>query len=155
MKPSERLAELGITLPEVVTPVGSYLPAVAIGDLVHTSGQLPLSAGELPLLGRLGDQLDAGQGARLARLAALNAVAAVASVAGGVDAIGRIIKVVVFVASDPSFADQAVVANGASDLLAEIFGEQGRHARSAVGVAVLPKHSPVEVELIAQIRNDR
>lgn len=152
MTASARLAELGLHLPAVAAPVGSYQPAVLVGDLVFTSGQLPLSAGRLPLLGRLGVELTTEQGASMARVAALNALAATAEVAGGVDNIRRVVKLVVFVASDPSFSDQAGVANGASDLLTEVLGESGRHARSAVGVASLPLQAPVEVELVCELR---
>ncbi len=149
--PAERLADLGLTLPAVPTPAGAYVPAVRVGDLVYTAGQLPFVAGELPLTGLVGADVSGAQAADLARTAAINAVAAVADLTGGIDAIGRVVKVVVYVASTSGFADQPAVANGASDVLGEIFGEAGRHARSAVGVAVLPKNSPVEVELIVQV----
>jgi enamine deaminase RidA (YjgF/YER057c/UK114 family) len=149
--PAERLADLGLTLPAAPTPAGAYVPAVRVGDLVYTAGQLPFVSGELPLTGLVGGEVSSEQAAQLARTAAINAVAAVADLTGGVDAIGRVVKVVVYVASAPGFADQPAVANGASDVLGEIFGEAGRHARSAVGVAALPKNSPVEVELIVQV----
>jgi enamine deaminase RidA (YjgF/YER057c/UK114 family) len=146
-----RLAELGLTLPPVVPPVAAYVPAVRTGGYAYTSGQLPLVDGKLPGTGKVGDGVSAEDAAALARIAALNALAAAASVAGGLDAIARIVKVTCFVASAPSFTGQAQVANGASELLIEVFGEAGRHARSAVGMAVLPLDSPVEVELIAEV----
>ncbi|PFG17766.1 enamine deaminase RidA (YjgF/YER057c/UK114 family) [Propionicimonas paludicola] len=152
MSASARLAELGITLPDVPAPVAAYVPSVRVGDVVYTSGQLPFVAGQLAGAGKVGAELDTETAAGLARIAALNAVAAAASVAGGVDAIEQVVKLVVFVASDPSFTAQPAVANGASLLVGEIFGEAGRHARSAVGVAVLPLDSPVEVELIVRVR---
>ncbi len=149
----DRLAELGLTLPEVPAPVAAYVPAVRTGRYVYTSGQLPFVAGALPLTGKVGSQVSVEQAAGMARTCALNAVAAVASVAGGLDAVVAIVKVTGFVASDPGFTDQAKVMNGASELLLDIFGEAGRHARSAVGMAVLPLDSPVEVELIAEVRD--
>jgi len=146
----ERLAELGITLPAVVAPVAAYIPAVVSGNLVFTSGQLPMVEGVLPATGKLGAAVSAEEGKELARQCALNALAAVESVIGSLDRITRIVKVVGFVASDPSFTGQPGVINGASDVLGEIFGDAGVHARSAVGVAVLPLDSPVEVELIVE-----
>jgi len=148
---SERLAELGLTLPPVAPPVAAYVPAVRTGSFAYTSGQLPLVDGKLQGTGKVGDGLTVEEAAGLARTAALNAIAAAASVAGGLDAIARIVKVTCFVASAPSFTGQAQVANGASELLIDVFGEAGRHARSAVGMAVLPLDSPVEVELIAEV----
>jgi enamine deaminase RidA (YjgF/YER057c/UK114 family) len=148
---SERLAELGLTLPAVAAPVAAYVPAVRTGNYVYTSGQLPLVDGKLQGAGKVGTGVAPDEAAALARTAALNALAAVASVAGGLDAIARIVKVTCFVASDPSFTGQAQVANGASELLIEVLGDAGRHARSAVGMAVLPLDSPVEVELIAEV----
>lgn len=148
--PSERLAAAGLTLPPVVAPVAAYVPAVRTGNYVYTSGQLPLADGKLLGTGKVGEGVAAEEAASFARTAALNALAAAASVAGGLDAIKRIVKVTCFVASAPSFTGQAQVANGASELLIEVLGEAGRHARSAVGMAVLPLDSPVEVELIAE-----
>jgi enamine deaminase RidA (YjgF/YER057c/UK114 family) len=148
---TERLAELGLTLPTVAPPVAAYVPAVRTGNYVYTSGQLPLVDGKLQGVGKVGDGVTTDEAAALARIAALNALAAAASVAGGLDAIARIVKVTCFVASDPSFTGQAQVANGASELLIEVLGDEGRHARSAVGMAVLPLDTPVEVELIAEI----
>jgi enamine deaminase RidA (YjgF/YER057c/UK114 family) len=148
---SERLALLGLTLPPVAAPVAAYIPAVLAGGYVYTSGQLPLADGKLQGTGKLGDGVTAREGAALARIAALNALAAASAVAGGVDAITRIVKVTCFVASAPDFTEQAQVANGASELLIEALGDAGRHARSAVGMAVLPLDAPVEVELIAEV----
>ena len=148
---SERLAELGLTLPAVAAPVAAYVPAVRTGNYVYTSGQLPLVDGKLQGTGKVGDGVAPGDAAALARTAALNALAAAASVGGGIDAIVRVVKVTCFVASAPSFTGQAQVANGASELLIAVLGDAGRHARSAVGMAVLPLDSPVEVELIAEV----
>ena len=146
----ERLAELGITLPAVAAPVAAYIPALVSGNLVFTSGQLPMVEGVLPATGKLGAAVSAEEGKELARQCALNALAAVESVIGSLDRVTRIVKLVGFVASDPSFTGQPGVINGASDVLGEIFGDAGVHARSAVGVAVLPLDSPVEVELIVE-----
>ncbi|NAZ76159.1 RidA family protein [Kineococcus sp. T13] len=156
MSASARLAELGLALPPVAAPVASYVPAVRDGDLVHTSGQLPFTDGALPLTGKVGQGdglVDPETAHQLARTCALNAIAAAASAAGGVDAIERVVKVVGFVASDPAFTGQPAVVNGASELLQAVFGEAGRHARSAVGVAVLPLDSPVEVEIVVRVRS--
>jgi len=147
-----RLAELGLTLPTVVAPGGSYVPAVRTGQFVYTAGQLPVVDGKLPATGKVGAEVSPSDAAALARTCALNALAAAAAAAGGLDQIARIVKVVGFVASAPGFNAQPQVINGASDLLVEVFGEDGRHARSAVGVAELPLNSPVEVELIAEVR---
>ena len=149
--PEDRLAALGLTLPPVAAPVAAYVPAVRSGPYVYTAGQLPLADGKLPRTGKVGAQVSVDEAAGLARTCALNALAAVASVAGGLSAVTRIVKVTGFVASDPSFTGQPLVVNGASELLLEVFGEAGRHARSAVGVAVLPLDAPVEVELIAEV----
>ena len=150
MSASERLAELGIELPPVATPVAAYVPATRVGDQVWTSGQLPSVAGALVTTGKLGGAVTQEAGAQAARVAALNAIAAAAEVAGGVDRIRRIVKVVVFVASEPGFTAQPAVANGASALVGEIFGDAGAHVRSAVGVSVLPLDAPVEVELVVE-----
>ncbi|GII01588.1 RidA family protein [Planobispora takensis] len=152
MSPEEKLAELGLTLPEVVTPLASYVPAVRTGDHVYTSGQIPMVDGKLVATGKVGAEVSAEEARELARICALNALAAVASVAGGLSNIVRIVKVVGFVASDPGFTAHPQVVNGASDLLGEVLGEAGKHARSAVGVAALPLDAPVEVELIAEVR---
>jgi enamine deaminase RidA (YjgF/YER057c/UK114 family) len=149
--PTERLAALGLALPSVAPPLAAYVPAVRTGDYVYTSGQLPLVDGKLLATGKVGGQIPVAEASALARICALNALAAVASVAGGLSAVRRIVKVTGFVASTPDFTGQAQVINGASELLLEVFGEAGRHARSAVGMAVLPLDSPVEVELIAEI----
>ena len=151
--PEARLAALGLALPPVAAPVAAYVPAVRSGPYVYTAGQLPLADGKLPRTGKVGAQVSVDDAAVLARTCALNALAAVASVAGGLAAVTRIVKVTGFVASDPSFTGQPLVVNGASELLLEVFGEAGRHARSAVGVAVLPLDAPVEVELIAEVRD--
>lgn len=147
-----RLAELGLSLPDVAPPVASYVPAVITGSLVYTSGQLPFIDGKLTASGKVGASsgVDPETAAQLAATCAVNALAAIKSRIGDLDRITRIVKVVGFVASDPSFTGQPAVINGASDLLGSVFGEAGVHARSAVGVAVLPLDSPVEVEVIAE-----
>ncbi|WP_329088894.1 MULTISPECIES: RidA family protein [unclassified Streptosporangium] len=152
MTAEEKLAELGLTLPEVVPPLAAYVPAVRSGDHVYTSGQLPIVDGKLVAAGKVGAEVDVEDAYELARVCALNALAAVASAAGGLSNIVRIVKVVGFVASAPGFTGQPQVVNGASDLLAAVLGDAGRHARSAVGVAVLPLDAPVEVEVIAEVR---
>lgn len=148
----DRLAERGLRLPEVAAPVAAYVPAVVDGDHVLTSGQLPFVEGSLPATGKVGAEVTPEQAAELARTCALNALAAVKSVLGDLDRIEQVVKVVGFVASDPSFTGQPAVVNGASEFLGEVLGEAGVHARSAVGVAVLPMDSPVEVELTARFR---
>jgi enamine deaminase RidA (YjgF/YER057c/UK114 family) len=147
-KPNERLAELGIVLPEVVKPVAAYVPAVVTGNLVYTSGQLPMRDGALPATGKVGAEVDADTAFALARQCAINGLAAADSAIGSLDRITRVVKVVGFVASDPSFTGQPGVINGASELLREVFGDAGEHARSAVGVAALPLDAPVEVEFV-------
>ena len=147
----ERLAALGLTLPSVVPPVAAYVPAVRTGQLVFTSGQLPMVAGALPTVGKVGALVTPEQAKDLARTCALNALAAIDALVG-LDAVVRVVKVVGFVASAPGFTGQSAVVNGASELLGELFGEAGRHARSAVGVAVLPLDAPVEVELVVEVR---
>lgn len=151
MSVSQRLADLGIDLPSVVPPVAAYVPAKAHGDLVFTAGQLPMVNGTLPATGKVGDGhglVAAADAQGYARQCALNAVAAAAAAVGGVDRLTGVVKVVGFVASVPDFTGQPGVVNGASEVLGEIFGEAGRHARSAVGVPVLPLDSPVEVEVV-------
>ncbi|OII27800.1 RidA family protein [Frigoribacterium sp. MCBA15_019] len=151
----ERLAELGLVLPPVAAPAGSYVPALRTGSLVYTAGQLPFVDGRLPATGKVGDGLGLVQPADAQALAAtcvLNALAAAATVLDSLDDVVRVVKLTGFVASDPEFSGQPGVINGASDLLGRIFGEAGRHARSAVGVAVLPLDSPVEVELVLEVR---
>ena len=151
--PSERLAALGLSLPSVAPPLAAYVPAVRLGDLIYSSGQLPLEGGQLIATGKVGSQVSVDDAARCARAAALNGLAAIAGVSGGLDAIQQIVKVVVFVACAPDFTAQPQVGNGASELLGEIFGEAGRHARSAVGVASLPLDAPVEIELIVRAKS--
>ena len=151
--PAERLAALGLTLPPVAAPVAAYVPAVRTGTYVYTSGQLPTVDGKLPAVGKVGAEVSAQDAAGMARTCALNALAAAASAAGGLEAIRRIVKVTGFVASAPGFGGQAQVINGASELLIEVFGDDGKHSRSAIGVAELPLNAPVEVELIAEVRD--
>jgi enamine deaminase RidA (YjgF/YER057c/UK114 family) len=153
----DRLKELGLSVPEVAKPVAAYVPALADGRRVYTSGQLPMVNGELAAIGKVGH----GEGlvapekaAELARVCALNAIAAVKSVVGDLDKVAQVVKVVGFVASDPSFTGQPGVVNGASELLGKAFGDAGIHARSAVGVAVLPMDAPVEVEIIVALADD-
>jgi enamine deaminase RidA (YjgF/YER057c/UK114 family) len=150
---AERLVALGLTLPPVVPPVAAYVPAVRTSGFVYVSGQLPTVDGKLLAVGKVGAGVSASDAAGLARTCALNALAAAAAAAGGLDAIRRIVKVTGFVASAPGFNGQPQVVNGASELLIEVFGEEGRHARSAIGVAELPLDAPVEVELIAEVRD--
>ena len=150
MSASARLAELGIELPAVAKPLASYVPAVRSGNLVYTSGQLPTQAGTLARAGKVGAAVTPEEAKALARICALNALAAIDSVSG-IDTITRVVKVVGFVASAAGFNGQPDVVNGASDLLSEVFGDRGLHARSAVGVSELPLDSPVEVELVVEV----
>ena len=150
MTASDRLAELGIELPEAVAPLAAYVPAVRTGNLVYTAGQLPIVAGELARTGKVGADVDPQDAKELARVCALNALAAVNALAG-IDSITRVVKVVGFVASAPGFDGQPAVINGASELFGEIFGDSGAHARSAVGVSELPRNAPVEVEIIVEV----
>ncbi|MDY0914906.1 RidA family protein [Rathayibacter festucae] len=145
---AERLAELGIELPAVAVPAGAYVPAVVDGHLVFTAGQIPFVDGALPATGKVGAGVEPEVAKDLARVCALNALAAIADVIGSLDRVTRIVKVTGFVASAPGFNGQPGVINGASEVLGDVFGEAGRHARSAVGVAELPLDAPVEVELI-------
>lgn len=149
--PEERLAALGLTLPEVAAPVAAYVPAVRTGSYVYTSGQLPMVGGAIAATGKVGGEIDAETAKGLARTCALNAMAAVKSVVGDLSKVTRVVKVVGFVASEPGFTGQPGVVNGASELLGEVFGEAGQHARSAVGVAVLPLDAPVEVEVVVEV----
>jgi enamine deaminase RidA (YjgF/YER057c/UK114 family) len=149
--PEQRLGELGLALPAVAAPVAAYIPAVRTGSYVYTSGQLPMVEGALAATGKVGDEVSAEDAKSLARTCALNALAAVASVVGDLSKVTRVVKVVGFVASAPDFTGQPGVVNGASELLGEVFGDAGRHARSAVGVAVLPLDAPVEVELVVEV----
>jgi len=150
MSVAERLSELGLELPAVTKPVAAYVPAVVTGNLVYTSGQLPFVSGALEVTGKVGAEVSAEEAARSARVCALNALAAAESAIGSLDRVTRVVKVLGFVASAPDFTGQPGVVNGASELLGEVFGEPGRHARSAVGVAVLPLDAPVEVEVILE-----
>lgn len=151
----QRLAELGLVVPDVAPPLAAYVPAVRDGDLVWTSGQLPMIGGSLAATGKVGQGeglVTPEQATDLARTCALNALAAVRSVVGDLDQVVRVVKVVGFVASDPGFTGQPAVINGASELLGQVFGDAGVHARSAVGVAVLPLDAPVEVEITVRVR---
>jgi enamine deaminase RidA (YjgF/YER057c/UK114 family) len=148
-----RLAELDVVIPEVAAPVASYVPAVVTGQYVYTSGQLPFVDGALPVTGKVGAGVDAGTATAQARQCALNALAAAQSVIGSLDRVARVVKVTGFVASDPSFTGQPGVVNGASELIGDVFGDAGVHARSAVGVAALPLDAPVEVELVLELRD--
>jgi enamine deaminase RidA (YjgF/YER057c/UK114 family) len=149
--PEERLAELGLTLPDVAAPAGAYVPALRNGPYVYTSGQLPLVDGKLPVTGKVGAEVDADTAKDLAKTAALNALAAIRSELGGLEHVKRVVKLLGFVASAPDFTGQSGVMNGASELLGDVFGDAGRHARSAIGVAVLPLDAPVEVEVIVEV----
>ncbi|MFE0630376.1 RidA family protein [Streptomyces sp. NPDC058864] len=149
----QRLAELGLTLPAVAAPLAAYVPAVRSGAYVYTSGQLPVVEGKLTCTGKVGAEVTADEAKQLARTCALNALAAVRSVVGDLDRVKRVVKVVGFVASAPDFTGQPGVVNGASELLGEVLGEKGVHARSAVGVAVLPLDAPVEVEIQVEVED--
>jgi enamine deaminase RidA (YjgF/YER057c/UK114 family) len=149
--PEQRLAELGIEIPDVVAPLASYVPAVRSGSYVYTSGQVPMVKGQIPVTGKVGAEVDPDTAKDCARVCALNALAAVRSITGDLSAVTRVVKVVGYVASDPSFTGQPGVVNGASDLLGQIFGDAGIHARSAVGVVALPLDAPVELELIVEV----
>ncbi len=149
--PEARLAELGLEVPEVAAPVAAYVPAVRSGQHVFTSGQLPMRQGSLITTGKVGAEVTPEQAVECARQCALNALAAIRAEIGDLSRIKRVVKVVAFVASAPDFTGQPGVANGASELLGEVFGDVGRHARSAVGVAVLPLDAPVEVELVVEV----
>jgi enamine deaminase RidA (YjgF/YER057c/UK114 family) len=149
--PEEKLAELGLKLPEVAKPVAAYVPAVRTGDLVYTSGQLPLREGALIATGKVGDAVTPEVAGECAQQCALNALAAVKAEIGDLANVKRIVKAVVFIASTADFTGQPQVANGASELFGQVFGEAGQHARSAVGVPVLPLDAPVELELIVEV----
>lgn len=152
--PEERLAALGLAVPEVAAPVAAYVPAVRSGDHVFTSGQLPVREGQLLVTGKVGGEVSEEEAVACARQCALNALAAVKSQVGDLARVRRVVKVVAFVASTPDFTGQPRVANGVSELLGEVFGEAGVHARSAVGVPVLPLDAPVEVELLVEVEPD-
>jgi enamine deaminase RidA (YjgF/YER057c/UK114 family) len=147
----DRLAALGLSVPDVAAPVAAYVPAVRAGSQVFTSGQLPMRSGQLMMTGKVGAEVSPEDAAACAQQCALNAIAAVKSLIGDLDQVERIVKVVCFVASVPEFTGQPQVANGASELLGTAFGDAGVHARSAVGVAVLPLDAPVEVEILVQV----
>lgn len=149
--PEERLAELGLSVPEVAKPVAAYVPAVASGDLVFTSGQLPMRNGELMLTGKVGGEVSPEEATACAQQCALNAIAAVKSMVGDLSRVAQVVKVVAFVASTPDFTGQPQVANGASELFGRVFGDAGVHSRSAVGVPVLPLDAPVEVEIVVRV----
>lgn len=151
MSATSRIKELGITLPEVAKPAGAYVPAVQSGNLVFTAGQIPLVEGKLVATGKVGKEISVEQARDIARICALNALAAIKGVVGDLDRVKKVVKVVGFVASTADFTQQPQVVNGASELLEQILGANGIHARSAVGVAVLPLDAPVEIELIVEI----
>jgi enamine deaminase RidA (YjgF/YER057c/UK114 family) len=152
MSAERRLADLGIAIPMLPPPVAAYVPAVRTGRLVYASGQTPTIDGVLQVRGKLGDAISVEEGRGAARLAALNCLAEVRGLLGSLDAISRVVRLTGYVASAPGFGEQPAVMNGASQLLEEVFGEAGRHARSAIGVAELPFGAPVEVELIVEVR---
>lgn len=153
MSIASRLGELGVTLPQIATPVGSYVPATLVGSLVLTSGQLPMVRGELIAAGKVPDEVSLADAQEAARVAVINALAAAVTVAGDIERIAGIVRLAVFVNSSPGFTDQAKVANGASDFLVELFGDSGRHVRAAVGVSELPLNAAVELELTARLRD--
>ena len=150
MTPEERIAELGLSIPRVVPPAAAYVPTARTGNLVYTAGQLPVVKGKLPATGKVGAEVTPEKAKELAGIAALNAIAAVKAEVGELSRVTRVVKVVGFVSSAPDFTGQAQVINGASELLGQVFGEAGAHARSAVGMAVLPLDTPVEVEMIVE-----
>jgi len=149
--PEERLAELGLSVPDVAAPVAAYVPAVRSGNHVFTSGQLPMRSGQLITTGKVGGEVTQEEAVECARQCGLNALAAIRAELGDLSQVKRVVKVVAFVASTPDFTGQPQVANGVSELLGDVFGDIGRHARSAVGVPVLPLDAPVEVELIVEV----
>lgn len=149
--PEERVRELGLTIPEVPKPVAVYVPAVRSGSYVYTSGQLPMRDGALITTGKVGAEVSPEDGVACARQCALNAIAAVKSIVGDLTSVVRVVKVVAFVASVPEFTGQPAIANGASELIGKVFGDAGQHARSAVGVPVLPLDAPVEVEMVVEV----
>ena len=148
--PEDRLAALGIVLPEPPAPAAVYVPVVRSGNLLFVAGQVPFVEGRLLAAGKLGGALDLDAGVACARQCAVNVLAQVKAALGSLDQVGRVVKLTVFVSSEPAFTEQHLVANGASELFGEVFGEAGRHARSAVGVPVLPMDAPVEVEAILE-----
>ena len=150
-RPEDRLAELGLSVPDVAKPVAAYVPAVRTGNHIYTSGQLPMKSGELMHTGKVGGEVSVEDATACAQQCALNGLAAVRSVIGDLSRVVRVVKLVVFVASTPDFTGQPGVANGASELVGSVFGDAGQHARSAVGVPVLPLDAPVEVEMIVEV----
>jgi enamine deaminase RidA (YjgF/YER057c/UK114 family) len=152
MKPETRLKELGLSIPEIPPAAGAYVPAVRVGKLVFCSGQGPYKDGKFPYLGVVGSDLSLEEGYQAARIAALNCLAEICSIVGSIDNIVRVVQVRGFIASAPDFFDQPKVLNGASELLLDLFGESGRHARSALGTSVLPKNIPVEVEMVVEVK---
>ena len=148
-----KLKEKGITIPEAPKPLASYIPAIQIGNLVFTAGQVPLVEGKLKYEGKVGTDVSLEDGQNAAEQCAVNCLSVIKSVVGSLDNIERIVKLTVFVASSEGFTDQPKVANGASDFIVEVFGEQGKHVRSAVGVSELPLNAPVEIEMIVQVKN--
>jgi enamine deaminase RidA (YjgF/YER057c/UK114 family) len=152
MKPETRLKELGLSIPEIPPAAGAYVPAVRVGNLVFCSGQGPYKDGKFPYLGVVGSDLSLEEGYQAARIAALNCLAEICSIVGSIDNIVRVVQVRGFIASAPDFFDQPKVLNGASELLLDLFGESGRHARSALGTSVLPKNIPVEVEMVVEVK---
>lgn len=151
MSVESRLAEIGLTLPEIATPVAAYVPAVRSGNLIFLSGQLPMVNGELPQTGKVGGTVTPDEAHELAKICALNGIAAVKGLIGDLEKVVRIVKVTGFVASVPDFVSAPVVVNGASNVLLQAFGDKGVHARSSLGVAALPLDAPVEVELIVEV----
>jgi enamine deaminase RidA (YjgF/YER057c/UK114 family) len=151
MSVEERLSQLGVTIPEVAAPLASYVPAVRTGNLVYTSGQLPTAEGRLQFEGLAGRDVSLDDAVRAARLACINALAAVKSITGDLEKVVRVVRVTGYVASEDGFTSQPQVVNGASDFLLDVFGERGKHARTAVGVAMLPRNSPVEIELLVEV----
>ena len=149
--PEDRLAAMGLSVPDVAKPVATYVPALRNGNYIFTSGQLPMRSGELMYTGKVGGEISPEEGVECAQQCALNAIAAVKAEIGDLDLVKRIVKVVAFVASTPDFTGQPAIANGASHLFGEAFGDAGVHARSAVGVSVLPLDAPVEVEIIVEV----
>lgn len=151
MIPEDRLRELGITLPDLPKPLGSYLPFARTGNLVFLSGMLPLSEGKILFAGRVGEAVSLDDAVQAARRSTINAIAVLRSAVGSLDRVKRCVKVTGFIASSQEFTDQPKVLNGASDLLTEVFGDVGMHARAAVGVHILPMNSPVEIEFIFEV----
>ena len=149
----EKIKQLGITIPEPVKPLAAYIPAMQVGNLVMTSGQVPISAGVVKYQGKVGKDLSEEEGKAAAKLCAINCLSAVKSVIGSLDKIERVLKLTVFIASAEGFTAQPKVANGASEFIGEIFGEAGKHVRSAVGVSELPLNSAVEIEMIVEIKS--